>query len=61
MQPHLTQHLRESFREEMQDMKYYSTPGTPRFKIVRPNEEIEGVDEMMQSRYRSCGDASISN
>jgi hypothetical protein len=34
-------------------MKHYSTPGTPRFKIVRPNDEIDGVNEMMQSRYRS--------
>jgi hypothetical protein len=31
-------------------MKYYSTPGNPRIKIVRPNEEIEGVNENMQSR-----------
>jgi hypothetical protein len=37
----------------VQDMKHYSTPGTPRFKIVRTNDEIDGVDEMMQSRYRS--------
>jgi hypothetical protein len=34
-------------------MKHYSTPGTPRFKIVRPNDEIDGVNAMMQSRYRS--------
>jgi hypothetical protein len=37
----------------VQDMKHYSTPGTPRFKIVRPNDEMDGVDAMMQSRYRS--------
>jgi hypothetical protein len=34
-------------------MKYYSTPGTPRFNIVRPNEEIKGVNESIQPRYRS--------
>jgi hypothetical protein len=45
--------LRESFGDEVQDMKHYSTPGTPRFKIVRPNDEIDGVNETMQSRYRS--------
>jgi Reverse transcriptase (RNA-dependent DNA polymerase) len=53
MQPHLIRHLRERFGEEVQDMKHYSTPGTPRFKIVRPNDEIDGVNAMMQSRYRS--------
>jgi hypothetical protein len=29
-------------------MKYYSTLDTPRFKIVRPNEKIEVVDEVLQ-------------
>jgi hypothetical protein len=27
--------------------------GTPRFQLVRQNEDIEGVNEVMQSRYRS--------
>jgi hypothetical protein len=34
-------------------MKYYSTAGNPRFKIVRPVEEIEGVHENLYSRYGS--------
>ena len=34
-------------------MKFYSTPGTSIFKVVRPSEEIEGVNEVIQSRYRS--------
>jgi hypothetical protein len=37
----------------VQDMKHYSTQGTPRFKILGPNDEIDGDNAMMQSRYRS--------
>jgi len=53
MQPQLIHHLREIFGEEVKDMQAYSTPGTPRLKIVRPTNGIEGINETMQSRYRS--------
>jgi hypothetical protein len=53
MQPHLIHHLREIFGEEVKGMQAYSTHGTPRFKIVRPTNGIEGINETMQSRYRS--------
>jgi hypothetical protein len=34
-------------------VKKYSIPDTPRFKIMRPNEEIVGINEIMQARYTS--------
>ena len=36
MQPHLIDNLEKKFGEEVNGMKSYTTPGTPRFKIVRP-------------------------
>ena len=34
-------------------MKSYTTPATPRFKIVMPTSELEAIEADMQSRYRS--------
>ena len=53
MQPHLIENLEKKFGEEVNGMKSYTTPGTPRFKIVRPTSELEGIEGDMQSRYRS--------
>ena len=53
LQPHFIHHLRESYGEEVKGMQAYSTPGTFRFNIVRPTVGIEGINETMQSRYRS--------
>ena len=53
LQPHLLNHLDQKFGEEVQGLQVYSTPGTPRFRIVRPKDEAERIDEDLQSRYRS--------
>jgi hypothetical protein len=31
----------------------YGTPGTPHFKIIRPNENVDKIDPDLQARYRS--------
>jgi hypothetical protein len=31
----------------------YKTPGTPRFKVIRPNENSELIDNTLQKRFRS--------
>jgi hypothetical protein len=38
MQPHLIKRLIDKFGEEVEDLSNYGTPGTPRFKIVRPDD-----------------------
>ena len=52
MQPHLIKSLIDKFGEEVEDLCNYGTPGTPRFKIVRP-DDADKEDAAMQSRYRS--------
>ena len=52
MQPHLINSLIEKFGEEVSNLSIYGTPGTPRFKIVRPENE-DKIDSVMQSKYRS--------
>ena len=52
MQPHLINSLIEKFGEEVSNLSMYGTPGTPRFKIVRPDDE-DKIDSVMQSKYRS--------
>jgi hypothetical protein len=53
MQPHLINNLKEKFEKEVKNLSDYGTPGTPRFKIVRPSEENEKIDGDLQSKYRS--------
>ena len=53
MQPHLIKNLEDKFQEEVNNLSVYGTPGTPRFKIVRSNEDIERIELEKQSRYRS--------
>jgi hypothetical protein len=38
MQPHLIKRLIDKFGEEVEELCHYGTPGTPRFKIVRPDD-----------------------
>jgi hypothetical protein len=37
--PHLINNLRAKFAEELMTMQGHGTAGTPRFKILRPNDE----------------------
>ena len=53
MQPHLINRLIEKFGDEVKDKRVYKTPGTPRFKIVRPDCDSELIDKETQQRYRS--------
>jgi Reverse transcriptase (RNA-dependent DNA polymerase) len=53
MQPHLIKNLEDEFSEEVNNLSNYGTPGTPRFKIVRPNDDVEKIDSKLQARYRS--------
>jgi hypothetical protein len=52
MQPHLIKSLIDKFGEEVKDLCNYGTPGTPQFKIVRP-DDADKVDTAMQTKYRS--------
>ena len=53
LQPHLINNLQAKFGEEVVNKRAYRTPGTPRFKIVRPDDEADLIDMNLQSRYRS--------
>jgi hypothetical protein len=53
MQPHIIKNLEEKFSKEVNNLSNYGTPGTPRFKIVRPSDDIERIDPELQARYRS--------
>jgi hypothetical protein len=39
MQTHLINNLKEKFEKEVNNSSDYFTPGTPRFRIVRPIDE----------------------
>ena len=53
LQPHLINNLQAKFGEEVVNKRAYRTPGTPRFKIVWPDDEADLIDMNLQSRYRS--------
>jgi hypothetical protein len=38
---------------EVLKTKSYRTPGTPRFKVIRPDQDSKLIDPEMQSRYFS--------
>jgi hypothetical protein len=53
IQPHLINTLEAKFGDEVKSKRVYKSPGTPRFKIVCP-ENDEDIDEPnLQSRYHS--------
>jgi hypothetical protein len=43
MQPHLIDNLEKKFGKEKNKMQSYTTPRTPRFKIVRPTNELKVI------------------
>jgi hypothetical protein len=51
-QSHLINNLTAKFGEETMAMRDHGTPGTPQFKIVRPNDE-DKIPIVSQSRNRS--------
>jgi Reverse transcriptase (RNA-dependent DNA polymerase) len=53
LQPHLINNLRDKFEDEVFGKGTYKAPGTPRFKVVRPDENSELIDDNLQKRFRS--------
>jgi hypothetical protein len=53
IQPHLINNLKEKFEKEVNNLSDHGTPGTPKFKILRPTEKTEKIDGNPQSKYRS--------
>jgi hypothetical protein len=43
--------LEAKLGEEVEGKRVYKTPGTPRFKIIRPNDDDDIMDSNLQSRY----------
>jgi hypothetical protein len=53
LQPHLINNLEAKFGDEARNKRIYKTPGTPRFKIVCPENDEDIIEPNLQSRYRS--------
>jgi hypothetical protein len=53
LQPHLINNLVKKFGNEFQDSTDYKTPGIPRFKITRPDDESDQMNVERQKRYCS--------
>jgi hypothetical protein len=45
--------LEAKFGDEVKSKRVYKTPGTPRFKIVFPDNDDDIIEPNVQSRYRS--------
>jgi hypothetical protein len=54
LQQHLINNLEAKSGDEVSNKRVYKTPGTPRFKIVRPADDDDLIDLTLQSRYRSA-------
>jgi hypothetical protein len=54
LQPHLINNLESKFGQEVWNIRVYKTPGTPRFKIVRPATDDNVIDADLQGRYQSA-------
>ena len=52
-QPHIYEHLKEKFLPIIGGLKSYSTPGTPGFRVIRPQPEDSTLSEEDQKMYRS--------
>jgi Reverse transcriptase (RNA-dependent DNA polymerase) len=53
LQPHLINKLIEKFGDEVSDKRIYGTPGTPRFKITRPDQGSETIPENLRKHNQS--------
>jgi hypothetical protein len=51
LQPHRINNLEAKFGQEVCNKRVYKTPGTPRFKIVRPAADDDVIDADLQGRY----------
>jgi hypothetical protein len=53
LQPHLINNLEAKFGDEVKSKRVYKTPGTPRFKIVCPENDDDIIEPDLQRRYCS--------
>jgi hypothetical protein len=53
IQSYLLIRLAQKFGEKIRKMRKYSTPGIPRFKIKKPTEDLEVINDDFQRKYRS--------
>jgi hypothetical protein len=53
LQQHLINNLEAKFGNDVYNKRVYRTLGTPRFKIVRPDDDTDVINSTLQSRYRS--------
>jgi hypothetical protein len=53
LKPHLIIKLVDEFSNEVSNKRVYGTPGTPRFKVTRPDEDSDSIPESLQKNYRS--------
>jgi hypothetical protein len=53
LQPHMINNLESKFGDEVKNKRVYKTPGTPRFKIVCPENDDDIIEPNLQNRYRS--------
>jgi hypothetical protein len=53
LQPHLINNLEAKSGDEVKRKRVYKTPGTPRFKIVCPDNDDDIIEPNLQNRYRS--------
>jgi hypothetical protein len=53
LQPHLTNNLEAKFGNEVKSKRIYKTPGTPRFKIVCPDNDDDIIEPNLQNRFCS--------
>jgi hypothetical protein len=54
LQPHLINNLETKFGHEVCNRRVYITPGTPRFKIVYPDDDDDLIDSILQGQYLSA-------
>jgi hypothetical protein len=53
LQPHLINNLEVKFGYEVKNRRIYKNPGTPRFKIVCPENNEDIIELNLQSTYHS--------
>jgi hypothetical protein len=51
LQPHLINNLESKFGREVCDKRVYKTPGTPRFKFARPDDDADVINPILQSCF----------
>ena len=52
-QPHMVKKIEKTFGEEVKSMQECKTPGTPGYKIKKPDEDTKLISDELQSRYRT--------